>query len=84
MILPLYVCRVCGKFGGLGLSFSQTMVKASKGQEYKDGDNRRVYCPDGHGLMYEVQDGDRLAIRLHAIDSRITDDGMGGHLETTD
>jgi hypothetical protein len=38
------------------------MVKASKGQEYKDGDNRRVYCPDGHGLMYEVQDGDRLAV----------------------
>ena len=62
MILPLYICLVCGKFGGLGLSFSQTMVKASKGQEYKDGDNRRVYCPDGHGLMYEVQDGDRLAV----------------------
>ena len=62
MILPLYICRVCGKFGGLGLSFSQTMVKASRGKEYKDGDNRRVYCPDGHGMMYEVQDEDRLSV----------------------
>jgi hypothetical protein len=66
MILPLYVCRECGKFGGLALSFLQTMSRS----EYKDGDHKRVYCPDGHGLMYEVQDEDRLAVLPATVEAR--------------
>jgi hypothetical protein len=37
--------------------------------EYKDGDHKRVYCPDGHGLMYEVQDEDRLVVLPATVES---------------
>lgn len=69
MILPLYICKVCGRFGGLGLSFAQTVARGYKGEKYQEGDSKRVECPDGHGLMYEVQENDRLAIIENAIEA---------------
>jgi Zn finger protein HypA/HybF involved in hydrogenase expression len=77
MILPLWVCLECGKFGGLGLSFQQTMDRSSKGERYKEGDSNRVYCPDGHGLMYKVQDGDRLHVVSDVV--KIEREGMNGN-----
>jgi hypothetical protein len=38
------------------------MARGAKGEKYQDGDHKRVYCQYGHGLMYEVQEGDRLAV----------------------
>lgn len=62
MILPLYVCRKCGAYGGLGLSFSQHMAKASRGEKTDQDSHNTPDCPNGHGSMYEVQEGDRLTV----------------------
>ena len=69
MILPLYICLECGKFGGMGLSFSQMMARSAKGEKYQEGDSDRVECPEGHGLMYKVQENDRLYVVSNTIDS---------------
>lgn len=59
---PLYVCLECGKFGGLGLSFSQSMAKAAKGEQIEKGKPYIPECENGHGPMYEVQEKDRLHV----------------------
>jgi hypothetical protein len=61
MLLPLYVCRECGKFGGVSLSFSQSFAKRAAGEKIEQGQSVTPECP-GHGLMYEVQDEDRLSV----------------------
>jgi hypothetical protein len=62
MILPLYICTECGSFGGLGLSFSQHMSKASRGEKTDQDNSNAPDCPFGHGRMYEVKEGDRLTV----------------------
>jgi hypothetical protein len=62
MFLPLYVCTTCGKFGGVGLGMSQDFARIARGEKLAKENAYPPDCPDGHGLMYEVQDSDRLAV----------------------
>lgn len=62
MILPLFVCQTCGKYAGLSLYFSQSMVKAVNGEKIDKDKPIEVQCPDGHGAMYEVKPTDRLHV----------------------
>lgn len=65
MMLPLWVCQHCGRYGGLGLSFSQITAKSAKGETIEKGNPYIPTCEDGHGEMYEVKEGDRL----HVLDA---------------
>lgn len=69
MIFPLWICKTCGRYGGLGLSFAQTVARGAKGEKYQEGDSKRVECPECHTLMYEVQDNDRLAVISSTVDA---------------
>lgn len=62
MILPLYVCATCGKFGGVALSFSQSFAKLAAGEKCERDSPIIVECPDGHGPMRLVGENDRLRI----------------------
>jgi Zn finger protein HypA/HybF involved in hydrogenase expression len=62
MILPIFICRTCGKFGGMGLAMSQDFARATRGEKLEKEKAYPPECPLGHGRMYEVQDGDRLSV----------------------
>ena len=62
MILPLWICKHCGRYGGLGLQFSQSMAKVARGEKVEEGKPIPPECVEGHGEMYQVQENDRLAV----------------------
>jgi Zn finger protein HypA/HybF involved in hydrogenase expression len=49
----------------MGLALSQSLAKAARGEKIEQGTSIQVDCPEGHGTMYEVQEGDRL----HVLDA---------------
>jgi hypothetical protein len=69
MLLPLYVCRKCGRYGGIGLAMSQDFARVAKGEKTKNDEACPPECPDGHGRMYEVQENDRLTVLSAIVDA---------------
>lgn len=69
MIFPIFVCKSCGRYGGLGLSFSQSVAKAAQGHKVDKDTSRLPDCPDGHGPMYEIQPDDRLIVDIAYVQS---------------
>ena len=58
----LYICKTCGFFRDMtyvsGL-MSITIENMVRPVRYN---TTVTYCPNGHGLMYQVQEGDRLSV----------------------
>lgn len=41
----------------------ENLAKALKGEKVEQGNPSEVLCPDGHGVMYQVQPEDRIYVR---------------------
>ena len=57
-MMQLYVCGTCGFFRDVTAMSFLAGFPAKVGQYNKTV----THCPNGHGLMRQVQEGDRLAV----------------------
>lgn len=68
----LYVCKSCGKYGGMGLALAgpfEQFAKALRGVSVEPSKPDEVPCPEGHGPMYQMQEGDRLSVMTAVVEA---------------
>jgi Zn finger protein HypA/HybF involved in hydrogenase expression len=67
----LYVCKSCGRYGGMGLALAgpfEQFAKALKGESVEPSKPDEVPCPECKVPMYQMQDGDRLSVLPAAVE----------------
>lgn len=59
----LYICKICGYFRDMTPISGPLLVFLTDTTKPFSYNHTVTHCPHGHGEMYQVQKGDRLAVR---------------------